>query len=223
MFQVIRGDLDAAIKSNTAYLKIHALAADNREIFDEYNRFAEFWTLNTFALQTTFFIVFGRIFDPRADSYSIQKLVEATIANPALFSKAALRKRKRDHSRIAGQDPDWLVAFVKNAWEPTSADLLPLRAELNPHHDKSKAIYQPIRHRVYAHRSIEDGAAISALFDRTLISDIGEILCFLDTLLSVIWEMAWNGRHPDLTNFAHYEQFIDALNRDIEAFIRQLA
>jgi hypothetical protein len=146
MFHSVRGDVEAAIKSNYAYLTINSLAATDRKICDKYQRSAHFWTLNTYALQTTFFIAFGRIFDKRGDSFSIQKLVEATAANPAFFSKAALRQRKRESSNIAAADPQWLVDYVKQAWEPTSADLVPLQTALVPHYDKFKAIYQPIRH-----------------------------------------------------------------------------
>src|SRR5438552_13700982 len=89
MFDSVRGDVEAAIKSNYAYFTIHSLAAADRKIFDKYQRAAHFWTLNTYALQTTFFIAFGRIFDERKDCFSIQKLVNATIANPGFFSKTA--------------------------------------------------------------------------------------------------------------------------------------
>jgi hypothetical protein len=107
----IRGDVETAIKSNFTYLTIHRLAAENADIFDKYNRFAEFWTLNAYSLQTTFFVTFGRIFDTRRDVYSVHKVVEETIANPTFFSKSALRDRKRKASRIAGVDPEWLVDY----------------------------------------------------------------------------------------------------------------
>jgi hypothetical protein len=222
LFDVVRGDLDAAIKSNTAHLKIHALAAADREIFDKYNRFAEFWTLTTSALQTAFFISFGRLFDTRRDSASVIRLIDATIANPFFFSKAALRESKRELSRVSAADPPWLSDCIKNAWEPNAGDLDFLRSALQPHAIKFKTIYQPIRHRVYAHRSTEDAGAIAALFEKTLITDIAEILRFLDTLLEAVRHLAWNGVRPDLTNFAHYEKFVRDLDRDIEAFICQL-
>jgi hypothetical protein len=89
MFELPRGDVETAIKSNLTYLTVHRLAAENADIFDKYNRFAEFWMVNAYSLQTTFFVTFGRIFDTRRDVYSVQKVVEDTIANPSLFSKSA--------------------------------------------------------------------------------------------------------------------------------------
>jgi hypothetical protein len=222
MFHLIRGDVEAAIKSNHAYLTINNLVVGERTIYEKVNRFPEFWTLNSFALQTTFFIVFGRLFDTRADSYSVQKLIEATIGNPAFFSKAALRERKRQASQITGSDPQWLLDYVKNAWEPTTADLESLRTALTPHYQNFKAIYKPIRHKVYAHKSIQDDAAISALFGQTLIGDVAEILRFLHTLLWAINEMAWNARQPNLADFSDYAAYVRNFNSETENFIRQL-
>jgi hypothetical protein len=222
MFHLIRGDVEAAIKSNHAYLTINNLAVAERKIHQKLNKFPEFWTLNAFALQTTFFIVFGRIFDASADSYSVQKLVEATIANPAFFSKAALRERKRQASNVSGPDPQWLVDYVATAWEPTVADLEPLRIALTPHCEKFRAIYRPIRHKYFAHKGIESDAAIWALFGKTLIGDVAEILRFLHTLLWAINEMAWNARRPDLSDPCDYEGYVNGLNTKTEKFVRQL-
>lgn len=101
MFELIRGDVETAIRSNVTYLTIHRLAAENAGIYEKYNRFAEFWMLNAYSLQTTFFVTFGRIFDTRSDVYSVHRMVEDTIANSAFFSRSALRDRKRKASRIA--------------------------------------------------------------------------------------------------------------------------
>jgi hypothetical protein len=222
VFHLIRGDVEAAIKSNHAYLTIHNLAVAERSICDKVNRFPEFWTLNAYALQTTFFVAFGRVFDTRHDSLSIQKLVEATIANPAFFSKAALRHRKRESANIQGPDPDWLLEYVRDAWEPTQAELQPIRDALTPHCDKFREIYRPIRHKAFAHRSAEDETAIAALFGRTLIGEVSIILRFLHTVLWAITEMAWNARRPDLTDFHNYEAYVRGLNARTEQFLRYL-
>jgi hypothetical protein len=222
MFHSVRGDVEAATASNNAYLTINRLGVADRSIYDKYQRSGRFWTINTYALQTTFFIAFGRIFDNRSDSFSIQKLVEATIANPALFSKTALLERKRRISHITGADPKWLVDFVGQVWEPTASDLEPLRTALAPHLDKFKAIYRPIRHKYFAHRGTESQQAIEALFGKTLKTDVAEILGFLHTVLWAIREMALNGQRLDLTDFADYDGEVNSVNGDIEKFIREL-
>ena len=77
---------------------------------------------------------------------------------------------------------------------------------LAPHYAKFETIYQPIRHQVFAHKSIQDDKAIVGLFEKTLITDVHEILRFLHTLFWAIWEMAWNGKRPDLADFRSLER-----------------
>lgn len=222
IFHLIRGDVEVAIKSNHAYLTINNLLVAEPEINNKINKFADFWTLNAFALQTTFFMAFGRIFDARRDALSVQKLVDLTIANPSLFSKTALRERKRQASNIQGPDPEWLIEYVQNAWEPTGADLIPLKNQLAPSYDEFRAIYEPIRHRVYAHRSKDDEAAIYALFSRTVIGDVNSILRFLHTLIWAIQEMASNATPPNLADFSDYERYVNSVKARIEQFVRHL-
>lgn len=93
---------------------------------------------------------------------------------------------------------------------------------LTPHYDKFKAIYQPIRHKYFAHRGMESAQAIATLFSKTLIGDVAEILRFLHTLLWAITEMASNARRPDLADFTDYERYVKRLNSETEAFIRKL-
>ena len=222
MFEVVRGDVETSIKSNVTYLTIHRLAAENADIFDAYNRFAEFWMLNAYSLQTTFFVTFGRIFDKRRDVYSVHRVVEDTITDPSLFSKSPLRDRKRKASRISDVDPGWLVQYIDNAWEPTRADLETLRVALAPNYAKFKTIYQPIRHQVFAHKSIQDDKTIVALFEKTLITDVQEILRFLHTLFWAIWEMSWNGKRPDFEDFRSFDGEVKRLTDKTGEFIRGL-
>ena len=217
MFDCVLGDVEAAIKSNYAYLTIHDLAATDRRVFDKY---PHFWMVTTYALQTTFFVAFGRIFDERRDCFSIQKLVKATVANPVFFSKTARARRRK--SNITKADPTRLVDDLNQAWEPTTADLKPLLAALAPHQVKFKSIYQPIRHTYFAHRGTSSPKAIETLFGKTLKADVVEILKFLHTVLWAIRGMACYAREPDLTNFAGYVAYVEGLNKQIEEFIRTL-
>jgi len=123
---------------------------------------------------------------------------------------------------VSGVDPEWLVKYIDNAWEPTRADLETLMVALAPHYAKFKTIYQPIRHQVFAHKSIQDDKAIVALFEKTLITDVHEILRFLHTLFWAIWEMAWNGKRPDLADFRSFDGEVKRLINKTEEFIRGL-
>jgi AbiU2 len=223
MFHAVRGDIETAIKSNSAYWKVNDLARDDPKVLQKYNQHAHFWTLNSYALQSTFFISFGRIFDERKDVFSIQKLVDATIKHPVFFSRPALRLRKRKHAQVHGADPQWLIDYVNAAWEPTTKDLQVLKAALTPHYHKFKAIYQPIRHTYFAHRGTAPEEAVHALFRKTLIVDVSEILRFLHTLIWSIDQMAINGRTIDLFDVRDYENWVKNLDTQIEAFVRSLS
>ena len=154
MFHAVRGDVEVAIKTNHAYLKIRNFAVADRAIFHRYQRDAHFWMLNTLSLQTTFFISFGRIFDHRRDSFSIHKVVDATIANPSFLSKAALLDRRRKLTRWAR--PRLARRLCGPGVGTDGPNVVPLRTALAPHYDRFKAIYQPIRHKYFAHPGMED-------------------------------------------------------------------
>ena len=222
LFHRIHRDVEAAIGSNQAYLTIHNLSVAEPQIQNKINRFPEFWTLNTFALQTAFFIAFGRLFDKRKHVCSVHTLVDATIANPLFFSKIALLARKRAATNIHEPDPAWLADYVQNAWEPTAADLRTLKVALDPHWKKFKITDWPIRNKFFAHRSTDSDATISALFGKTLISDVTEILCFLHTLIHAISGLASNATKPDLSDFTDYYAYVSNVKSKTEKFIRQL-
>lgn len=72
-----------------------------------------------------------------------------------------------------------------------------LKKALAPHKAKFDDIYRPIRHQI-AHIIFKDEQSISALYSRTLKTDIDEILCFLHNLIRAIWELAFNALPSDL-------------------------
>jgi hypothetical protein len=201
-----------------AYLKIHNLGASDKNIFDKYNRTPEFWRLYAHALQTTFFISYGRIFDKRTDAHSIQDVIEATIEHPGFFSKAALRERKR----VLTNSSDWIEGYMANAWEPSRKDLELLRDALVPHAEKFKQVYQPIRHSYFAHRGKKTDKDIHAMFGETNIGDVTETLKFLYTFISAIQEMYHNGTKLNLDDVHEYESYVRNLEEQIERLIRSL-
>jgi hypothetical protein len=48
-------------------------------------------------------------------------------------------------------------------------------------------------------------------------------MCFVHTFHLAIWELAWNGKRPDLTDSSSYKSHVDILTSEFERFIRQLA
>jgi hypothetical protein len=95
-----------------------------------------------------------------------------------------------------------------------------LKTALAPHHQRFREIYQPIRHAYFAHRGTASGEAIYALFQKTLVSEVAEILRFLHTLIYSIDQMAINGRPLDLTDFQDYDNWVKSLDKQIEDFVK---
>src|SRR5690348_11115094 len=116
MYETVRGDMEGVIACHVGYFKIHNIAADNRNILDKYNRTPEFWRLNSYALQTTFFIGLGRLFDATKGTVTLPRLLDETVEHPGLFSKAQLRKFKVSGAKEEG---DWLDQYIAEAWEPS--------------------------------------------------------------------------------------------------------
>jgi hypothetical protein len=218
MFHLIRGDIESAIASHTAYFKIHGLGAD-RNVLQKYNRSPKFWQLNVHALQTTFFISLGRVFDKRKDAWSIYDLLENTVEHVGWFSKAALRERKRADVSRGGKDPDWLDGYIANAWEPSRKDLEALRYAIVPYAETFNRYFQPIRHSHFAHSGKVSAEDVSELFGKTKIGDATDITRFLYTLIFEVWEIYLNGRKPDLTNYREYDVYVKNLNDQIEKLV----
>jgi hypothetical protein len=158
------------------------------------HRSATFWNISVHALQTTFVITIGRVFDKDPRSHSIQKLLAQMAAYPEYFSRASLERRKREAAR--GGDVSWLPSFLRDVWEPTTVDLEQLRDALNPTIAKYEQIYQPIRHTLFAPNDI--AVDIGALLGRSLIADVEQILYELHDMLEAVWQLYMNGMEPRL-------------------------
>jgi hypothetical protein len=86
--------------------------------------------------------------------------------------------------------------ILADAWEPTRASLEVFRPELKPHVEKFIQIYEPIRHKYFAHRGKDSEEAIWELFKKTAIAEVADILRFSYGLVMGINDMAWNATPP---------------------------
>ena len=84
--------------------RLFVLRFEDGAILRTLNKDALFWKVQLYSLETSVFIMLGRIFDSATEAHSIHKLIAATLDNIEFFSKDALSAR-----RIAGKTkPDWL-------------------------------------------------------------------------------------------------------------------
>ena len=155
-----------------------------------------FWITARYGLITTFFVTLGRLFDEDRNAHSIHKLLRATGAHPEYFSRGALAERKR--RAPGGSEPDWLADFLKDAWEPDAADLRALRRALAPSIKKYEAFYEPIRHKVFAHKELKDTASVDELVSKAIIHDVEEVLNALHDLMEAIRQLYHDGIKPEL-------------------------
>jgi hypothetical protein len=225
MFHLVRGDVETAIGCSSTYLTINRLAAGNYDILQQYNRNADFWRATTYALQTGLFMALGRMFDQTKNTYTIEDLAEQTIEHPGFFTKAELRQRKRESLNLFGNapDPEWLPGFVANVVEPNRASLAILKTELQPHVDKFITVYEPIRHRYFAHRGKDSEQAIKELFEKTAIVEVAEILRFSYGLITGIQDMAYNGTLPGKwTSDKSYDSLFKEYEKSTEELVKGL-
>lgn len=193
-YDLIRDDVNIAIQTFYTWLEIHNYASEDKSIYKKLNENPTFWNLLLHSLQTTFFIVLGKIFDDGPDAHSIHKLMSSCVANPELFSKKALSIRKTKN----GKRPEWLDEYLSKAFEPTTKDLRALKNSLSPFRKNFDKVYKDIRNKVVAHKILKENEKISDLFSKTQIKEIEEILHYLYDLLATLWELFHNGREPKL-------------------------
>ena len=218
-YNIIRDDVNAAMVSCYTHRTINRLAANDPDICRQLNRTADFWRLTSFSLQTTLFIVLSRILDSDDEVHSVHQLLNATIAHPAFFNRAALRTRKLNIPGTA-PNPPWLDDYVRHAWEPNVMDLRLLKRALAPHKARFDDIYRPIRHQI-AHIIFKDEEQIAALYSRTRKTDIDDLLRFLHSLVHAIWELAFNAERPNLNGDQYgYARRVEVISNETETLLR---
>jgi len=192
--EIFRTEAEAAAQFFYAYLAVHAVAADHRPVHRLLNTAALFWNTNLGALQTSAFIVLGRVFDQNS-SHNVDRVLKIAQDNPQIFSKAALGVRKQGGNP---NPPDWLDEYLRDAYVPTREDFRHLRAHVRKYRKIYEERYRDLRHKFFAHREVSDRAEIEALFGKTNIRELQRLLAFLGSLYEALWELFFNGRKPIL-------------------------
>jgi hypothetical protein len=153
-----------------------------------------FWNTILGGLQTGAFVVLGRIFDGDS-AHNVGRLLRLAQDNLQIFSKPAFAQRMQSKTKIAPQD---LVDYLKHVYVPKPADFRRLRGYVSRQRKIYLDKYQPLRHRVFAHKELSDAADLSALLARTRIRDIERMLVFLMSLNEALWQLFVNGHKPVL-------------------------
>ena len=212
LLNLAREEVEIATESFYTYIEIHNQLSSNDSLYRILNRNPSFWNIILHALQNTFIITLGRIFDDLPSSHSIHKVINNCLAHLELFSKAALAKRKMKN----GNKPDWLDKYLSNAFEPSVDDLRVFKKELSKHRKVFDPVYKDIRNKVVAHTEFKDSRQISDLFSGTQIGEIEKILYGLHDILDAIWELMQNGKEPTLGSKTYdYKDRISNTTRNV--------
>ena len=193
--ELLRTEAEGAVQFFYAWDATHAAAARDKNIFNLLNEAPLFWNTMLGALQATTLVTLGRLFDPNTANHSATRLLTLAHANPSLFTKAALADRKRALSPNADE---WLPAYLLSAHEPVSEDFRRLKAHLDKRRKTYEAIYKPLRHQVFAHRAVTTKAEVGALFAKTNLRELRELLVFLPRIHETLWQLYFNGQKPRL-------------------------
>lgn len=193
--EVFRTEAESAIQFFYSWLTVHAVASSDKRVYRVLNQAPLFWNTSLGALQTASLIALGRVFDQDPSTHNIDRLLRIAQSNLSIFSKEALAERKRRGSTNANE---WLPEYIRDVYVPTSEDFRRLRRYVAARRRIYESNYRPLRHKVFAHKQASDRADIEALFAKTKIRELQQLLVFLSRLHEALWQLLNNGRKPDL-------------------------
>ena len=193
--EVFRIESDAAVQFFYAWQTVNAVAGSDRSIRHALNKAPLFWNTSLGALQAATLVTLGRMFDPDPANHSVTRLLSIAHGNLGIFSKEALAERKRELSANADQ---WLEEYLKAVYVPTGNEFRLLKRYVAVRRRIYEENYRPLRHKLFAHRSAADRTEIAALFAKTNIRELQQLLVFLRRLHEALWQLFNNGNKPTL-------------------------
>ena len=188
--EVFRTEAEAGIQFFYSYLAVHAVAVDRKEVHRLLNRAPLFWNTVLGALQTSTFIALGRVFDQNSN-HNIDRLLRIAQSNMAIFSKEALAGRKRHDSANADE-------YLRDVYVPNADDFRRLRRHVAKRRRVYEDNYRDLRHQIFAHKGISAKEDVQALFGKTNVRKLQQLLIFLRRLHEALWQLYHNGRKPTL-------------------------
>ncbi len=193
-FEVFRTEAESAIQFFYSFLTVHAVAGEHREVVRLLNRAPLFWNTVLGALQTSTFIALGRVFDQKS-KHNVDRLLRIAQSNMDIFSKVALAGRKR---RASANADEWLDDYLRDVYVPSADDFRRLRGHVAKRRRAYEDNYRALRHLFFAHREVSAKEDVQALFDKTNVRELQQLLIFLRRLHETLWQLYNNGLKPTL-------------------------
>lgn len=192
--EVFRTEIESAIQFYYCYLAFNEEIAKSKEKLEFINKTPLFWKTNIGALQISFFITLGRVFD-RTSKHNIYNLLKTSKKHKEIFSKSALEARKKAGSSNAHE---WIEDYMLSVYEPKAADFDRLERNVIKYSNIYEQNYKKIRNKIFAHKELSKSSETEKLFKKANNQEISEILIFLKKLYNALWELYTNGREPKL-------------------------
>lgn len=194
--EVFRTEIESAIQFFYAYVTINAVLSDNKYALDIVNQTPLFWRTTSGALQTSFFMALGRIFDQHQKStHNVDKLLRIAQEQAIIFSKEAFEARKRESS---ANSSEWIDKYMNHVYIPTADDFRRLRKYVTKYRKVYEKVYRDIRHKLYAHKELSKPDDVQVLYAKTNIREIQKLLIFLNQVYHALWQLFYNGNKPVL-------------------------
>lgn len=206
LIDAFRSEVDTAACSYYTWKGINDVASLDAKVLQRLHANALVWNTIVHSLQVTFLVVLGRIFDGDNRSLTVKSFVGKCRENIDQFSLRELEARKL--ANVKGGRPVWLDEYIRAAHQPSHSDFDGLIHEATVHGTVYIDRYRPIRNKVIAHKDFATIGNAHALFGKTNIGEVEDMLLFLAQVERVIHEWFWNGRRTQLTDHP--------LNRGVE-------
>jgi HEPN superfamily AbiU2-like protein len=187
--EVFRREADEAVQHLYAYLTMHAVAAEDKAVRQLFNSFPLFWLTTLRGLQTSLFMVLGRIFSQDSE-HNLDALLRLAETDREIFSRESLATRK---SSIAGLD---VQAYVSDAHIPTREDFRGFRREVKEWRRIYEANYREVRNQIFAHAEVSQPEDVHDLFAKTNIQELELLVTDLVGLHTRLQGWLQNGTPP---------------------------
>lgn len=211
LHMILREEVTLGCQSFFVWKSINNLAYNDAGLHRLLNRNALSWNIILHALQNTFFITMGRLFDVDSNAFSIHALLRACLSNIDQFSIDNLRTRKLRDS--TGKVPEWLDGYLAEAYVPCEKDFHVLKRETSKYQKEYESVYRPIRHKVIAHKELISIDSVDQLFAKTDLKQIQRLLIFTHQIEKIVFEFLQNGRLTKIGD--HYFDEEEYVEKDV--------
>ena len=193
----------------------------NPDLFKVLNENSSTWSVILHSLQVTTFMSLGRIFDTDGNAFSINRLISYCAENVEQFNKAELEKRLGQRWKGEGF-PAMYSNLVRDAYEPEASDFNRLKSEKETQKTIFKSKFQPIRHKVMAHKEFSAIGSVSELMSQVTFEQLEGVISYCNKLKAVISIQYQEGKKIPLPQGSFFDAHDLVAKTEVERLVKQL-